>query len=65
MPSVNGMQLAERIKQCMPKVPVIMLTGFGDIMVASNEMPEFVDCLISKPVTLSKLREALANMTIE
>ncbi|MBM3240637.1 PAS domain S-box protein [Candidatus Poribacteria bacterium] len=65
MPDMNGILMAELIKQFTPKVPVIMLTGFGDIMKVSEEIPESIGCLVSKPVTLSKLREALAKVTTE
>lgn len=36
--------------------------GFGDMMEAAGEMPEVVDFVISKPVTLPKFREALERV---
>jgi CheY-like chemotaxis protein len=65
MPDMNGVLLAGLIKQITPKAPVIMLTGFGDMMKATGEMPACVDCLVSKPVTLTEFREALAKVTAE
>jgi len=65
MPEVNGEQLTGFIKQTMPKTPVIMLTGFGDMMKTVDEIPDGVDYLVSKPVTLSKFREALAKIKAE
>jgi len=65
MPDMNGVQLAGLIKQIAPKVPVIMLTGFGDMIKATGEMPPNVNYLVSKPVTLTKFREALAKVTVE
>lgn len=62
MPSMNGMKLAASIKDIEPNTPVIMLTGFGDMMQATDEMPEGVDWVISKPITLQKFREALAQI---
>jgi len=59
MPDMNGDRLARFIKRIAPNKPVIMLTGFGDIMKASGEMPANVDYLLSKPATLSDFREAL------
>jgi len=61
MPDMNGDELAAAIKQIAPNQPVIMLTGFGDIMKLSGEMPEGVDYLLSKPVTLNDFRGALAK----
>lgn len=62
MPDMSGTQLAFLIKQLSPEVPIIMLTGFGDIMKASDERPEGVDYIVSKPITLANFREALANV---
>lgn len=62
MPDMGGVQLASLIKLIAPKTPVIMLTGFGDMMQTLGDMPEGVDCVISKPVTLQKFREALAQI---
>jgi signal transduction histidine kinase/CheY-like chemotaxis protein len=62
MPDMGGIQLASIIKQTTPKLPIIMLTGFGDMMSTLGEMPESVDWVISKPVTLQKFREALAEV---
>jgi nitrogen-specific signal transduction histidine kinase/CheY-like chemotaxis protein len=61
MPDIGGIQLANLIKHIAPNTPVIMLTGFGDMMQASGEMPEDVDWVISKPITLRKFREAIAK----
>jgi DNA-binding NtrC family response regulator len=61
MPQMSGDLLTAAIKQVAPNKPVIMLTGFGNLMKASNEQPAGVDVLVSKPVTLGALRQALAQ----
>jgi len=61
MPDMNGDKLAAAIKQIAPKQPVIMLTGFGDMMKYVGEIPEGVDILLSKPITLNDFRDALAK----
>ena len=61
MPQMNGDQLAEAIKKIDPKMPIILLTGFGDIMLGSGEKPTGVDMILSKPFTMSQLREAIAK----
>ncbi len=50
------------IKETTTDKPVIMLTGFGDMMDAADDKPETVDRLISKPVTVTKLREILTDV---
>jgi signal transduction histidine kinase/CheY-like chemotaxis protein len=59
MPDINGDQLAFMIKQITTEVPVIMITGFGNIMKASGELPKNVDYLLSKPITLLEFRQTL------
>jgi CheY-like chemotaxis protein len=62
MPEMGGDQMAAAVKRLAPHKPVIMLTGFGDMMKAADEQPAGVDVVLSKPVTRSKLREALAQV---
>jgi len=63
MPDMNGIQLAGFIKQIAPDKPIIMLTGFGDVMRITGDIPAEIDYLLSKPVTLNHFREALAKVT--
>jgi len=62
MPEMAGDQLAAAIKRVAPNKPVILLTGFGDLMIAAGERPGGVDIILSKPVTLNALRQALAKV---
>lgn len=48
------------IKASAPELPVILLTGFGDFMLAAGEKPSGVDYILGKPVTMSALREAVS-----
>jgi CheY-like chemotaxis protein len=63
MPEMGGDQLAATIEQSAPDTPVIMLTGFGDLMDAKGEQPVGVDVVIGKPVTLDALTEAIRQVT--
>ncbi len=62
MPEMSGDQLAEKIKKHSPKMPVIMLTGFGELMKVKGEQPKDVDLVLSKPLTLSACREAILRV---
>lgn len=62
MPEMSGDQLAATIKQAAPKMPVIMLTGFGDMMQSAGEQPVMVDVIVSKPVVLNELQKAVAKV---
>ena len=61
MPGMNGDQLAAAIHQSVPSLPVILMTGFGDIMHSANEMPPHINAILSKPLTQASLRTALAK----
>ncbi|NQU12156.1 response regulator [bacterium] len=62
MPGMSGDQVAAAVKRFSPQMPVILLTGFGEIMQATGEQPAGVDHIVSKPVTLSQLRQAIAGV---
>ena len=61
MPEMEGDELAREIKKRKPDVPVILITGFGDIMEQTGEKPEGVDIVMSKPFTMAGLQNTLAR----
>jgi len=63
MPEMSGDELAARIRRVASDQPIIMLTGFGDMMAAAGEHPKDVDAVVAKPVTMQALRQAVANAT--
>ena len=62
MPQMNGEQLAHAIHLNQPGLPVILMTGFGDLMKAAGQMSPHVRSILSKPFTQSTLRAALAKL---
>jgi len=66
MPYVDGRRVASSIKDLSPATPVILLTGWGQRLVAESDVPAHVDRVLGKPPKLGQLREALraaANLT--
>lgn len=63
MPYVDGRRVAAAVKGASPSTPVIMLTGWGQRLVAEGEIPPNVDRVLSKPPKLRELNEALASLT--
>jgi CheY-like chemotaxis protein len=61
MPEMGGDELARELKKRKANVPVILLTGFGDIMAAAGEKPAGVDMVMSKPFTMAGLQNMLAK----
>jgi CheY-like chemotaxis protein len=59
MPYVDGRQVASAIKNLSSSTPVILLTGWGQRLLAEGDVPAHVDRVLSKPPKLSQLRDAL------
>ena len=49
MPDISGMTLLERLRQCRPTLPVIMMTGYGDIEMAVRAMKLGAVDFVTKP----------------
>jgi signal transduction histidine kinase len=62
MPEMTGDQLADKIKEESPDTPVIMVTGFGDLLRARDNPPENIDLLLSKPVQIEQLNDAIHSV---
>lgn len=60
MPEMTGDELATAIQRVAPGKPVLLLTGFGDMLEVTSGKPNGVRAVISKPVSLNTLREAIA-----
>ena len=62
MPYVDGRKVAAAIKAASPFTPVILLTGWGQRMVAEGDIPPDVDRVLNKPPKLKDLRSALSQV---
>jgi signal transduction histidine kinase/CheY-like chemotaxis protein len=62
MPYVDGRKVAASVKMLSPETPVILLTGWGQRLMAANDIPMHVDKLLSKPPRLNELRAALSEL---
>lgn len=62
MPYVDGRKVAATVKAISPTTPVILLTGWGQRLMADNEVPAHVDRLLNKPPKLMELRRTLAEL---
>ena len=59
MPRMTGAALVEAVRKSGNSKPIIMLTGFGDLMKSSSSTVNGVDLVLNKPVTSEALRSAL------
>jgi CheY-like chemotaxis protein/anti-sigma regulatory factor (Ser/Thr protein kinase) len=65
MPHVDGRTVAGAVKQASPHTPVIMLTGWGERLLAEGHTVPHVDRVLSKPPRLRDVRKALADLLAE
>jgi len=62
MPYVDGRRVAMAIKEASPATPVILLTGWGQRLMADGEIPAHVDQVLAKPPRRREVRAALARL---
>ncbi|QXI39487.1 sigma-54-dependent transcriptional regulator [Pseudomonas xantholysinigenes] len=61
MPGLSGMQLLERLRQIDPDLPVILLTGHGDVPMAVEAMRNGAYDFLEKPFTPQHLMGSLGR----
>ncbi|HET9475077.1 MAG TPA: ATP-binding protein [Steroidobacteraceae bacterium] len=61
MPHVDGRVVAATIAAASPSTPIIMLTGWGQRLVATGDVLTDVVAVMSKPPNIAELRERLAQ----
>jgi signal transduction histidine kinase/ActR/RegA family two-component response regulator len=64
MPKMDGRELARTIKQASARTPIIMVTGWGDIMRVEGSHPENIDAVLSKPPQAKELFETLRKLAV-
>jgi DNA-binding response OmpR family regulator len=63
MEGLSGDEVAIEIKKSHPDQPIILLTGFGELMKINANPTPYFDMIVSKPFNLNKLREAITTVT--
>ena len=61
MPNVNGIEAITYFKKEWPSVPLIVLTGFPDVEMATSLLQQGVYGYLVKPVEGEKLKTSVAN----
>jgi DNA-binding NtrC family response regulator len=59
MPIMNGNVMINTIKDIDPTIPIIVVTGHGKIIKATNK----ADVILEKPIKFDKLLEHIYNLT--
>ena len=61
MPGMNGFSLLGRLREQRPEMAVVLITGHGDVQMAEEALARGASGLLTKPVRLLELDEALAR----
>jgi signal transduction histidine kinase/ActR/RegA family two-component response regulator len=62
MPHVDGRKVAASVKDISPRTPVILLTGWGQRLISTNDAPAHVNKVLAKPPRLHELRAAFLEL---
>jgi len=63
MPHVDGRAVAAAVKAAAPTTAILMLTGWGQRLMGTGEVPPEVQAVLSKPPRINELRQKLAEIT--
>ncbi|WP_373059808.1 sigma-54-dependent transcriptional regulator [Zunongwangia sp. H14] len=61
MPKMDGVEVLEAIRKIKPEIPVVMISGHGDLETAVNTMKMGAFDYISKPPDLNRLLNTVRN----
>jgi len=61
MPKMDGVEVLEAVKKIKPEIPIVMISGHGDIDTAVNTMRLGAFDYISKPPDLNRLLNTVRN----
>jgi len=61
MPKMDGVEVLEAVKKIKPEIPVVMISGHGDLDTAVNTMKAGAFDYISKPPDLNRLLNTVRN----
>ena len=62
LPGMNGLQLMAALREREPDLPVLILTGHGNVQLAVEAMKAGAQNYLSKPVALDEVRLAIAEV---
>ena len=62
MPNVDGRTVGATIRAAEPRIPVILLTGWGQRLQGEPDLSRYADRVLSKPPRVSELRTALREL---
>ena len=61
MPGMTGLELLAEVRRNGPKIPVVMLTGWGETLLQNHSPEERPDALLGKPINQADLLEEIGK----
>jgi PAS domain S-box-containing protein len=62
MPQMSGLDLADQTHKINSKIPVMIMTGFGDSLTSATQKKYHIKKVLSKPVAVKELADAVRNV---
>lgn len=62
MPELTGWELAQRLRELRPNLPVLFMTGYAESAILRAEVPEDTDLLLQKPFRPEELLKRLQQV---
>jgi PAS domain S-box-containing protein len=62
MPQLSGIELAQKLKEIRPDIPILMLTGLDDFELTDDSRYDGIDKVACKPITKSELTCLIASV---
>lgn len=62
MPLMNGLELTKKAKQLLPKIKVIIVSGYDEFEYARTAIELNAHAFLLKPINVEKMREQLAKL---
>lgn len=62
MPGMSGLQFVEKIREIHKDIPIIMCTGYSDLVDSKTAVSSGINAYLEKPVTKAKLAEVIQEV---
>lgn len=62
MPKMDGLECLRRVRKIKRKLPIVMITGYGDLKSAQEAMRLGADEYVSKPFDLEEIRRLISDL---
>lgn len=62
MPHLTGIDLAKEVVRLRPQIPVILCSGFSDLITPENAREMGITAMLAKPVTFAELAKTVRQI---